>query len=326
MKHLWALVLAVGAVAAEAPPASACLWDYDTLKEEALRDADVGKIVKGQLEKHSPAFYEAKVTYTRALVDKGDAKKERYDDLAVALAKTGKVDDALAVLEDKEAKFPGEYTTLANRGTFLAMKGDAKGALAALKKAVEINPDAHFGRERVQIALLEYMQRLSDPDLPKNENFLGLSMVHADVLIEGSFRDGNPKKRDKDLDQSIKGLVGLIRFGDAQENKHVWFALGWALAAQGDGQLAARAFRRAENLGHPRAGDDGSIVVTTLRKLDLDQPCCPDPGSEEALRAWRKATPTFDTEAEKAAAAETKRQAREDKKIAKKQWKQLFGY
>jgi tetratricopeptide (TPR) repeat protein len=323
MNKLVAVVIAVGVALVATPTAHACLWDYDTFKEEGLGKAELTQVLKGELRKHSKAFYEAKVTYTRAIVDAGSAAKERYDDLAVALAKTGKLDDAIAVLVDKEKKFPGEYTTEANLGTFLAMKGDIKGALEHVKKGLEINPDAHFGREAVQVKLLEHMDRLAaDKDLAKKDNFLGLSMKAEDVLVSAM----TAKTRDKDLDKTIQGIVGLIRFGDAQDIPDVWFALGWALATQGDGQLAVRAMRRAEKLGHPRAAADGSIIASTLRKMNPAVPCCGDPEDERYKAVWAKVTAKIDPEWTKGEAADAKRQAKEDKKLAKKQWKAAFGY
>jgi tetratricopeptide (TPR) repeat protein len=325
MKTLVAVVIAFGVALVATPTAQACLWDYDTFKEEGLGKAELTQVLKGELRKHSKAFYEAKVTYTRAIVDAGNAKKERYDDLAVALAKTGKLDDAIAVLTDKEKKFPGEYTTEANLGTFLAMKGDFTGALEHIKKGLEINPDAHFGREIVQVKLLEYLARMaSDKDLAAKENFLGLSMKAEDVLVEGVYR--TKKTRDKDLDKTIVGLVGLIRFGDAQDIPDVWFALGWALATQGDGQLAVRAMRRADKLGHPRAAADGSLIASTLHKMKPEVPCCGDPSEERYKTLWAKVSTKIDPEWTKGEALDKKRQAKEDKKITKKQWKAAFGY
>jgi tetratricopeptide (TPR) repeat protein len=316
MKLVAALVLAL-AVAGDVSPADACLWDYDTFKEESLGDKEVAQVLKGELRKHSRAFYEAKVTYTRAIVDKGGAKKERYDDLAVALAKTGKLDDAIAVLADKERRFPGEYTTEANLGTFLAMKGDVAGALDHLKKAVAINPDAHFGREIVQIQLLEFHQKLAaDPTLDEKQTFLGLG-VEEEPFVVRTKRD---RKQDKAIDKQIKGIVGLIRFGDGEANPHLWFGLAWALVQRGDNNLAMFAFRRAEQLGHKLAGAHGATRAGVLRKLVGDGP------GDVRLEAWPNATKTVDAAWTKGQAADARRQAAEDKKLEKQKWKAAFGY
>jgi hypothetical protein len=129
-----AVIVAATALSAPAPVA-ACLWDVDTLREESLGDRDVAAVVAGDLGKHSLGFYQAKVTYTRALIARGDAKAERYDDLAVALAKTGALDEALVVLADKDRRFPGLYTTHANRGTLLASTTSASSSAPVLASA-----------------------------------------------------------------------------------------------------------------------------------------------------------------------------------------------
>lgn len=302
----------------------ACLWDYDTLKEEALGQPEVVAAVTGDLGKHSPAFYAAKVDYTRALVDTGSAPKERYDDLAVALAKTGKLDAAIATLTVKEQRFPGEYTTEANLGTFLAMKGDVKAALDRLKQAIAINPDAHFGREKFQIQLLEYTLRVQqDPTLPERENFLGLSQDVFKSYIHPIGTRASTRKKGTYPTPKVVALVGLIRFGDAHENPHVWFALGWALAEQGDVQLAVRALRRAELAGHPKAAEHGGQLAAFSTKLNKGD----NPSSPATMSAsWARVKPLADADWKKGQATQLARQKREDAKISRKQHKAAFGY
>jgi tetratricopeptide (TPR) repeat protein len=313
--------LFIFAVLAATPHAAdACLWDYDTLKEEALGQAEVLQVLGGDLHKHSTAFYEAKVTYTRAIIDAGKAPKERYDDLAVALAKTGKLDAAIAVLADKAKLFPGEYTTEANLGTFLAMKGDLTGALDHLKKAIAINPDAHFGRETYQIQLLEFAQRLAkDKTLGDRENFLGIEQSW-DGKIQAI--DTPAKKRKlKVPTPPVAAIVGLIRFGDAQDSPQVWSALGWALIEQGDLQLAARAFHRAHVLGLTELPIHAQLLAFSKTWGDHD------PMDDAANKTmWARLVKTADAEWTKGQAADAARQQAEDAKLAKKQFKAVFGY
>jgi tetratricopeptide (TPR) repeat protein len=309
--------------------AHACLWDYDTFKEESLGRRELSQVLTGDLQKHSRAFYEAKVAYTRPMIEGGKAPQERYDDLAVALAKLGQLDEAIAVLADKEAKFPGEYTTLANLGTFLMMKGDLPGALDKLKAAVAKWPDAHFGREIFQLQLIEFLLRgKKDPQLAGRENFLGLKMDVGEAGVNGSWQRPKPrKKRTSPVPaQAIEAMVGMIRFGEAHELPMVWSALGWALLWQGDTQLAVRAMRRAELLGDSAAAGAGGVMATILRDLKLDQPCCPEPTDPKAVAAWSAAIARIDREWAAGQKATARRQAAEEKKIARKQWKAAFGY
>ncbi len=318
------LLLALGA-----RPAGACLWDYDTFKEESIGKRELAEVVSGDLQKHSRAFYEAKVTYTRPIIERGAAPMERYDDLAVALAKLGQLDEAIAVLGDKEKKFPGEYTTLANWGTFLAMKGDLAGALDKLRAAVAKRPDAHFGREVFQLQLLEFALRAQkDPSLPERENFLGLEMNVGNAGIRGTSQRKVPAK-DRQTPvpaKAIEALTGMIRFGEAQDLPMVWSALGWALAWQGDTQLAIRALRRAELLGDAKAGVYAGAMAMILRDLKLRPECCPEPGHPSAVAAWATVGPKLDREWAAGAKKTARRQAAEERKLARRQWKAAFGY
>lgn len=325
------MALAFAAVALDARPARACLWDYDTFKEESLSRKDVAQVVSGDLRKHSRAFYEAKVAYTRPMIDGGKAPKERYDDLAVALAKLGQLDEALRVLDAKEARFPGEYTTMANRGTFLGMKGDLQGSLDLLKAAVAKWPDAHFGRERYQLQLLEHLLAVAkDPALAGKRNLLGLEMDVGNAGIHGvSWSRRRDKQKGKDSKvpaQAVEALVGMIRFGEAQDLPMVWSALGWALLWQGDTQLAVRAMRRAELLGDPKAAGYGGVMATILRDLKQDQPCCPEPDDPRAIAVWEVAKQRADRDWAAGQAATARWQAAEERKLARKQWKAAFGY
>lgn len=318
------LVLVMGAKGAEA-----CLWDYDTFKEESIGQRELAEVVTGDLQKHSRAFYEAKVAYTRPMIDGGAAPKERYDDLAVALARLGKLDEAIAVLAAKEKRFPGEYTTLANRGTFLAMKGELQGALDQLRAAVAKWPDAHFGREKFQLQLLELSLRAAkDPQLMQQENLLGLEMNVVNAGIRGTSQRRLPRKDRKTPvpAKAVEALVGMIRYGEAQDLPAVWSALGWALAWQGDTQLAIRALRRAELLGDAKAGEYAGAMAMILRDLKLKQECCPEPGHPSAVEAWKTVAPKLDREWAAGAKKTAARQAAEEKKLARKQWKAVFGY
>jgi tetratricopeptide (TPR) repeat protein len=318
-----------------APPAAhACLWDYDTLKEESLGQADVAAIVGGNLSKHSQHFYQAKVEYTKKIIAgyPSKATADRYDDLAVAQAKLGNLDEALATLDAKDKLFPGLYTTAANRGTFLHLKGDFAGALTWLNKAIAIDPNAHFGREKYQIMLAEYQQKLAkDPSLSSSSSFLPLDVggnqgFSASKLIYGL---GGHKAKAKDRrklvpSEPVVALVGMIRFGDAHDMPDVWWALGWALIAQGDGQLAARAFRRAEILKHPRGAVDGMYTSSTLH--GAAQGCCLEVPDDKLRTQWANLSKTMDAQWLKGQAAQTKAQAREDAKADKRDFRGAFGF
>ncbi len=320
---------------AAVPPAHACLWDYDTLKEESLGQADVAAVISGNLGKHSQRFYQTKITYTQAIIDAGDPKvatADRYDDLAVAQAKLGQLDAALATLDAKEKKFPGLYTTAANRGTFLHLKGDLPGALEWLKKSIAINPKAHFGREKFQIMLAEYQLLLAkDPTLPQSQAFLPVDVGGQEGFAQSKliYKLGGHRAKAKGRkgtvpSEAVAAIVGIIRFGDGQDIPHLWWALGWALIEQGDAQLAARAFRRAELLNHPRGAVDGSFTVTTHYGSAIG--CCMQANDPKQAAQWAKFAKRADAEWAKGQSTLAQTQAREDAKLDKKQYRAVFGF
>ncbi len=308
--------LTVAALAVTARPAGACLWDHDTLKEEALAQKDAAEVVTGKLRKHSAAFYAAKVTYTRALVDAGAAPAERYDDLAVALARLGKHDEALAVLAAKDQRFPGAYTTEANRGTVLAMKGDLKGALAHLEQALAINPDAHFGRETYQVELLR--AALAGRSARACGNVVGLPDDGQDaafILSPTKSAAGVKLPAGADPDRAVIAMLGLIRFGSAEASAVVWYNLGVALAWRGDKQLAVRALRRAEQLGSPCAVGFGTPLARSIHALNRHR--------SEVV--WAEAGKLADADWKRGLAWEARQQRQEDARVARAPRK-AFGF
>lgn len=317
MRH--ATVAATTLLAAAA--SLACLWDKDTLQEESLEQKDVAAIVNGDLGKHSYAFYAAKITYTRALVDKGDAPKERYDDLAVALARTGKLDQAIAVLAEKEKKFPGEYTTEANLGTFLAMKGDLDGAIAHLEAGIKINPDAHFGREKYQLQLLRDARAAKTATTKPDPcaTLFGVSTNGEDAMwiLKPGKIVGHDKMKLPPKD-AVVAMAGLIRFGVADKNPAVWYNLGVALAYQGHKQMAVRALRRAHGIGHPCAATFGKPLAMTVPEFAR--------GGGGREDSWTEVVKKADADWKKGEAADARRQKSEDALVKAKKYRQAFGF
>ena len=57
----------------------------------------------------------------------------------------------------KEQLYPGLYETRANLGTFYIHAGELEQGVEQIELAIEINPDAHFGREIYQKHLVNYV-------------------------------------------------------------------------------------------------------------------------------------------------------------------------
>jgi len=201
---------------------AACAWDRDTLSHEAKGKLDIIDAAMGRIDRYPPIYYEMRIELAQeSLKLKHDFSL--YDDIAVAYDRLGKQKEAIhwMALKRKEmAARPTEvddtirYRTEANEGTFWAHKWYAEGrkdeALAEIQRgrdmiarAIEINPDAHFGREHVQLMIMDW------------------SLESKKVRL---WRYLDAKKQ---LNEKTKeGLIGLMVLGNAWENIEVLGALG----------------------------------------------------------------------------------------------------
>jgi len=156
----------------------ACFWDKDTLAHEQRLAPGVLKVIAGDFPRRSPLLYQLRAQWrTKQLREAGYAwlfESERggdverslspqalrwVDDLAVALDRLERRDEGLSLLKTTLALEPKRYETLANLGTLLIHSGAYEEGLAQLERALEVNPQAHFGRERIQVALVRYLIR-----------------------------------------------------------------------------------------------------------------------------------------------------------------------
>lgn len=244
------LVLAVVLVL----PASvaACLWDYDTLKQERSRFPSTLELITGKFLRHSPEFYEWRIRDRANRLTEDSEQLSYYDDLAVAYQKTGQTEKAIQTMLDKEKIKPGLYETYSNLGTFYILAGQFKEGLPWIDKALAINPNAHFGRERYQKWLVEYaLAQAKDGKLafplqsPGNRDY-----------SRRSFRDFLAQRLEKhlltqaDIQSAVQGVQGMMRFAN-HDNPLLLEALGDLLAhsysepTSDAKQLAARAYLQA---------------------------------------------------------------------------------
>ena len=112
------------------------------------------------------------------------------------------------------------------QGADRAQIGEVKAARGEIARAIEINPNAHFGREKYQSRALEWMidppRAAGQEDLP---NLLGWSL--EDIVRQ--------QIDPKDADDAVRGLSGLIVLGNAWESVNIFHASGVALQADSVG-------------------------------------------------------------------------------------------
>src|SRR5262249_24474844 len=137
--------------------ALACYWDVDTLQMERTRFPTALELITGKFLRHTPEFYYWRIDDRVRKLRSDPDNLPYYADLAVAYEKTGQHDKALETILAKDAKKPSVYETESNLGTFLMINGRLEDGLKHIDAALRINPDAHFGREKYQKKLAEYM-------------------------------------------------------------------------------------------------------------------------------------------------------------------------
>jgi len=249
----------------------ACMWDYDTLKMERSRFPTTLELITGKFLRHSPEFYRWRIKDREQRIKDHPSEMALYDDLAVAYDKVGNDDKAIAIMLDKERMAPGQYETYANLGTFYLHSGQYEKGVEMIDKALQLNPDAHFGREKYQKYLAEYVatrrkdgkitlplrRQMSSPtNIPKNDEE-GLDAFKA-MQKENNFQSFVAKRErvdelsDPDRDRAIKGVLGMMKFGK-HDSPILLEVLGDLLVLKTDGEqplghgkeLAARAYLRA---------------------------------------------------------------------------------
>jgi hypothetical protein len=184
------------------------------------------------------------------------------------------------------------YTSYANRGTFLihgnfraAQKGDSgakerlREGLGYIGKSIEVNPEAHFGREVWQAVAVEFLlaviddpQILLEYDLVGNEldtetgneramrSKTGSHAARNGTRVSVFLREGGPPKERKRLrkaitpverlqesvpfDEPVLGIIGMWRLGGGP-NPHFALALGECMRRVGQRRIAWCAYERA---------------------------------------------------------------------------------
>lgn len=244
--------------------AAACLWDYDTLQQERSRFPTALELMTGRFPRHSPEFYRWRLEDRKQKLAASAATPELLDDLAVSYDKLGDPAQAIATMLDCERQFPGRYETAANLGTFYFHAGQFQEGIPHIERAIQINPDAHFGREVYQLKLVKYLMSRS----PNGQLRLPLAEINPEEgsLHSGGFRDFiltgiATDQHDEKTARAVRGIQGMMRFGKF-DSPVLLEALGdlWTVVPPGRDDanqlLAARAFLRASQVAatsHPEA-------------------------------------------------------------------------
>lgn len=238
----------------------ACLWDEDTLEMERQQYPEVHELIAGHFVRHSDAYYQWRIgDRTTKSVDQ--RTPDDYNDIAVAYDKLGEHDKAIETIREKMDRWPDEniYESQANLGTFLIHSGKFDDGLIHIQRAIEINPEAHFGREIYQQLLVQYVieRRAAGAKLPLNPDQEKADWGDYKPRVGGFAAyvkqhrgDGAKDGIDAEYARALTGVLGMVRFGN-HDSPILMEAVGDLISAtKPANQLAARAYLRASYATH----------------------------------------------------------------------------
>ncbi len=263
-----------------AMPASiyACLWDYDTLRQERSRFPSTLEVITGKFLRHSPEFYQWRVQDRTKKLEADPNNLAYLDDLAVAYHKLGQHDKAIEIMQRKDKISPNLYETEANISTFYFFAGDLQKSLFHVKKALAINPNAHFGREKYQKYLIEWILEKQDHSSwwtgPYHRSF-------SQYLERGPEPEVHRVLQKRK--EAITAVLGMMRFAD-HKAPILLEALGSLLSRGGNDEpatdakkLAARALLQLAN--GAKTEEEKNSYLDSVRVILVDH----DRGNVQAV-------------------------------------------
>jgi hypothetical protein len=218
---------------------------------EAKGLPDVVQIITGRFERNPLLYYQMRLQRVTQALKKQPNKFELYDDAGVACDRLSRGKEAIAWMNRKRTVLDKRgynkatkehwYRYHANLGTFLAHDWLRSGANREnikpmqqgrdhIKRAIQINPNAHFGREKYQLMAMQWMLRT-----PVNNSMYELPSF---------FEVGD---EDEESVEAAKGISGLIVLGGGWESIDVFQALHNALAVR-QAPIAYLAAARSQEL------------------------------------------------------------------------------
>jgi hypothetical protein len=267
MKRPAMVIAAVATLAVT--PIIACIndRDSDTLEREGKGLPAVQQVLTGRFGRNPPLYYKMRLERVVKEIASQPENFPLYDDAAVASDRLGDGEAAIGWMERKRvvlkraaptSSTPDKslreawYRYYANCGTFWAHRwlhqgtdrskiGEMKTARAMIARAIEIKPNAHFGREKYQLMAMDWIIRTFGPKNIYDENFLGMPVESYMYRLDSTLKD--------DIDgDAIEGISGLVALGAAWESFDVFSALQASLAAAGKSTSAEMARRRCLEL------------------------------------------------------------------------------
>lgn len=231
--------------------------DSDTLAQQGQELPDVVRVITGRFERNPPLYFQMRIARVQKELRQNPANLPLYDDIAVAYDRLGEDNDAISWMNRKKIqlaksstrsaeKTEATYRYYANNGTFWAHRWLRAGANRAkinqiktarnfIAQAIKIKPNAHFGREKYQLMIMDWIVNpykngtKGKPAVQPLTNFIN----NADSLTS---------------EDSIDGLSGIIVLGSAWESVDIFHALSGALENNSKSTLQYLAILRCREL------------------------------------------------------------------------------
>lgn len=218
---------------------NACRWDRDTLDMEAKQAPGFIPVITGRFPRNPANYYHMRLARVEKEIEKTPENLNLYDDAGVSSDATEQGSKAIEWMNRKwkfleaNKNLPDynthKYRYLANLGTFQIHEWLHAGAsainqdlaLAArenIGKAILLNPNAHFGRERFQFMAIDWIIRTLDYET-KSSSFLEESEHYIKTF----------GKSDSARKNASKGISGLIYLGNAWESVDIFRNLAKSL-------------------------------------------------------------------------------------------------
>lgn len=240
--------------------AFACLWDRDTLAEEAKGRPGSLKIIVGWFDRHPPTYYQMRLERVSKELEAAPHDLGLHDDAAVACERLGRIDEAIGWMAKKKALLDSlpeseakehRYRYLSNLGTFHLHRwitqpqtqreselGDLRQSEKLIAQAIEDNPDAHFGREIYQLMAIRWLLWDGVSPIQEQEDTI---FTHDDAHWVAA------PMRGPELGH-IDGISGLIQLGLAWESPDAFRTLAAALDSNELSSIAELAYQRESEL------------------------------------------------------------------------------
>lgn len=224
------------------------------VSREAPDIPGIVEVIVGHFPRNPALYYQSRIARCQRELAADPKQLPLYDDISVAYDRLGKSGEALAWIEKKRPLIPASdtealYRYFANAGTFRAHQwlrdgakderiGELERARAEIAKALQLKPDAHFGREAAQLQAMDWI--LKERTQQSLAYFIHKSASSSNLRAPATL-SASP-------DKTLLGLAGLVVLGNAWESVDVFGALAGQLNHRGDAKVAYLAELRCREL------------------------------------------------------------------------------